>query len=237
MSEQFINLIPRMLPHAHETLTYVMGRFQPAEYAPELYLRHGLAYPPNIAKSVTKRQAEYLAGRLCARSILAEHGYHQFDVATGKHREPIWPQGIVGSITHHGKLAAAICYPDCNILGIGIDLADVVDAGAGDALLQLVVSASELALLRSSVDELGLHHLLTLVFSVKESFFKAAFPQVREYFGFDAVQVIHVDAAAGRIAFRCATTLSARLLQGSVHTAHFEWVGADTLLTAVVLNR
>jgi 4'-phosphopantetheinyl transferase EntD len=50
--------------------------------------------------SVEKRWREFAAGRSCARKALAASGHAPVAVLQGAGREPVWPQGIVGSITH-----------------------------------------------------------------------------------------------------------------------------------------
>jgi 4'-phosphopantetheinyl transferase EntD len=78
--------------------------------------------------------------------------------------------------------------------------------------------------------------LLTLVFSAKESFFKAAFPQVKAYFDFDAVKVFEIDLQQRVVRFSCTQNLSAGLWQGQVHQAHFDFIGDTSLFSAVLLK-
>ena len=102
--------------------------------------------------------------------------------------------------------------------------------------MALVVSQHETDLLRSVTGPLDFDCLLTLVFSAKESFFKAAFAQVRAYFDFDALQLTAFDTARRVITFRCAVTLSARLQAGYICQAHFDFLDQGSVFTAVVLR-
>ncbi|UUZ50689.1 hypothetical protein LP420_13630 [Massilia sp. B-10] len=97
---------------------------------------------------MAKRQAEFIAGRICAQAALAEYGNGRHSVAIGSHRQPLWPAGLIGSITHNGQYAAALVCPASALLGVGIDIESVVSDDARQAMTELVVSADEAAFLR-----------------------------------------------------------------------------------------
>ena len=54
------------------------------------------------------RLAEFRHGRACARLALGRIGAGAHDIPVGASREPIWPTGVVGSISHAGTAAAAV---------------------------------------------------------------------------------------------------------------------------------
>lgn len=234
---QFFTSIARVLPDDENSLPYFLARFRMGLFSPELFHQHGIDFPPHIRNSVIKRQAEFIAGRICARSILDAYGLGGHVVAVGKHREPLWPDGFVGSITHSNHYAAAIACPASDVLGIGIDIETVITDEARQAMMELVVSADETAYLRGNTGALSFDQLLTLVFSAKESFFKAAFPQVKAYFDFDAVQVFAIDQARQLVRLRCVQDLCAGLQQGQEHQAHFDFIGDSSVMTAVLLKQ
>lgn len=234
---QFFTSLARVLPDDANSLPYFLARFQMGLFSPDLFHQHGIDFPPHIRNSVIKRQAEFIAGRICARSILDAYGLGQHVVAVGKHREPLWPDGFLGSITHSNHYAAAIACPASDVLGIGIDIETVITDDARQAMMEMVVSADEAAYLRVSAGAVSFDQLLTLVFSTKESFFKAAFPQVKAYFDFDAVQVFAIDQARQTVRFRCVQHLCAGLRQGQEHQAHFDFIGDSSVMTAVLLKQ
>ncbi len=230
----FMSYEARVLPASE--LPFVLARFQLQRFKPALFAQEGIAFPEHIRNSVAKRQAEFIAGRLCARSILAVHGIAQVPIAIGMHREPVWPEGFIGSITHNGQYAAAIACPSSALMGIGIDIESVIKDDARQAMEELVVSPEEAGFLALSACGLSFNCLLTLVFSAKESFFKAAFAQVREYFDFDAVKIVGIDAEQSLMRFRCEHTLSERLARGYVYDARFELLDGASILTVVLLK-
>lgn len=234
--EQFIHRICKVLPGQAGELPYVLGDFRLERYSPELFERHGLDFPVHVRNSVRKRQAEFAAGRLCAQSALALHGTLGQTVAIGAQREPLWPQGFIGSITHNARYAAAIACAGQRFLGIGIDLETIVEADARQAIIELVLTPAELQILRDDRGGLDFDCLLTLVFSAKESFFKAAFSQVQAFFGFEALALERIDTARRILHFRCTQTLSEKLPEGLSHEAYFELIGERSLFTVVVIR-
>lgn len=75
-----------------------------------------------IARAVAKRQREFRAGRHAAHSLFKQHNVQCEALLTGVQREPMWPPGWVGSITHtRGYCAAAIAAND-HYRGIGLDV-------------------------------------------------------------------------------------------------------------------
>lgn len=233
---QFFAGAAGVLPRDVQPLPYYLALFRADRFVPELFQTYGIDFPPHIRNSVSKRQAEFFAGRLCARAILENHGHGRHVVAVGRHREPLWPPGFIGSITHSGQYAAAIACQGNDIAGIGIDIEAIIDSDARQAMTELVVCAEELRFLRMCVGSMDIDCLLTLVFSAKESFFKAAFPLVGRYFDFDAVKVVSLDPARGCLRLRCVLPLGDRLAVGQEHEVYFDFLGDASVLTTVLLT-
>lgn len=178
---------------AAHTLKVYLAHFDSTGFAQRCFGDAGIACPEHIAGAVKKRQAEYFFGRLCAQAALAQRGLPQAQVSSGRMREPIWPAGIVGSITHSRAMAAAVILPAAHCSGIGIDVEEVVDAATSTTMLHSIVSEREYAYLCTLKPAHSLPLLLTLVFSAKESFFKGVFGAVNRYFDFDAIEVERID--------------------------------------------
>jgi enterobactin synthetase component D len=237
-SDRFICCDLRILPGtAMPALHYILARFQLARYTPEHYSQYGIDFPLDIRNSVPKRQAEFIAGRVCAQASLQLYGHPNYRVSSGSHREPVWPPGFVGSITHSGKYAAALVSPDCALMGMGIDIEAIVRSQDRQALEALVVSAEEVVYLTANCGELSYECLLTLVFSAKESFFKAAFAYVQRYFGFDALRVEHIDRERRIICLRAVFALCEGFPEGRLYRAAYEFIENSSILTVVLLSR
>lgn len=216
------------------TQPVVMLRFDRDQFDPALFARHGIVRPAAIAASVMQRQAEYFHGRLAARMALAPLGLANHDVGTGAFREPVWPAGVFGSISHNGQLAvAAAAGQDGNGgIGIGIDIESIQPVAGRATLEDQVMSGRELAYLHSLDSPWPLATLMTLVFSAKESFFKASFRTVGRYFDFDALEVQRLDIAAKLITFRIVAELTPELPARALRVVRFTLVDATTVFTA-----
>jgi 4'-phosphopantetheinyl transferase EntD len=208
-----------------------MIRFDARQFHPRLFNDANIACPGSVARSVAGRQAEFFFGRACAKEALGAMGIPDVAVPIGKNREPVWPIRVVGSISHNAMFAAAIVAPASAYRGIGIDIEAVPPSAALDSILATVVSRTELALLQSQSCHSRLALLLTAVFSAKESFFKATFNEVGQYFGFDAINVEAIDMKAGVILFRQNIDLSPTLPAGTRHQVSLYIVEPGTVCT------
>ena len=143
---------------------------------------------PQVARAVEKRRREFAAGRSCARRALARMGFPGFAVLTGPNREPLWPPGVVGSITHcAGYCAAAVARGD-EVHGIGID-AEVNAALSPDVARMICTQAEREAAARRP----GINWPV-LVFSAKESIYKAWYPRTLRWLGYhDAELTFDLD--------------------------------------------
>lgn len=159
-----------------------------------------ITLPEALNKAVPKRQAEFLAGRYCARQALARaaEGRAPFEalVPTRADRAPAWPEGYVGSITHtKGFVAAAAARAD-DVRSIGLDSEHVMTAETAENVRSMVALEGELAALAGS--GLDPTRLLTLVFSAKETLYKCLHPLVGRFFGFHEARLTSVDLEGRR---------------------------------------
>lgn len=124
-----------------------------------------------LGRVVPKRMREFATGRHCARSALRKLGLSGGPILQGSQREPIWPPGIAGSITHCDGYCAAAVARRWHVRTIGIDaeVHDKLPEGVADLVL---VEEERLWLSKAP----GGVHWDRLLFSAKESVFKAWFP-------------------------------------------------------------
>jgi 4'-phosphopantetheinyl transferase EntD len=139
---------------------------------------------PLVARAVQKRRSEFTTVRTCARIALAELGVGPVPVLSGPKREPLWPDGIVGSLTHcDGYRAAAVArVTDLASLGIDAEPHDALPEG----ILARVSLPEEQAHLRGLPAGI---HWDRLLFSAKESVYKTWFPLARRWLGFEEARL------------------------------------------------
>lgn len=199
------------------------------------FQRHGLQQPASIARSVRKRQAEYLAGRRAALAALRDAGSTATDLPIGADRAPVWPDGFLGSLSHTDGLAVAIALPtSAGAHGIGLDVERVVAEDHLEAIRSLALDASDCAALAALAHVRGWPYALTLGFSAKESFYKAAAATVGRFFDFDALRIEGCDPDSGSVDTRIATPLAPALPAGQAHRLRWVDVQPWMLLTSCV---
>src|SRR6202011_1274229 len=86
--------------------------------------------PQALRYATQQRQREFLAGRWCAEEALQCLGAGSTHVAMAEDRAPIWPDGVVGSITHTGDFAAAAAAWAAARAGVGIYSEEIIDPAA-----------------------------------------------------------------------------------------------------------
>ncbi len=141
---------------------------------------------PYVARAVPKRVAEFATGRACARRGLAELAIVDFPLRVGADREPLWPVGITGSITHTAGFCGAVVAKTTAVRSIGID-AELASA-VHRRLWRHIATAAELRWLEG-LPAPRARLMASIVFSAKEAFFKCQFPLTREWLNFADVAI------------------------------------------------
>lgn len=209
-------------------------RFDREFYRDPLFADLAILFPESLDNAVTKRRAEFLAGRYCARKSLQNLGISTTELAIGKHRNPLWPAAIIGSISHCGDHAVAISGRCTQALGVGIDIEDEIASETVEKIQHQILSEEELALLAQHTVAKPL--LFTLAFSLKESFFKAAYPTVGNYFDFDAVALVAINWQERSLCLRIEHHLHEKLAKGTLVKGAFQLLPDQKIVTLVILN-
>jgi len=135
-----------------------------------------------ITNASEGRRREFASVRGCARRALGDLGVFPSPIVPGPNREPQWPHGVVGSMTHcAGYRAAAVAYAH-QVLTIGIDAEPHERLPSGT--LAMVALPEELSDLRLLTRDYAGVHWDRILFSAKESVYKAWFPIARRWLGF-----------------------------------------------------
>lgn len=189
-----------------------------------------------------RRRVEFLAGRRAAALALVDQGASSIRVTVGAAGEPRWPPGWTGSIAHvheacskKGLALAAVRQRNrggASAEGVGVDVENLADADQVRAMERLVIRRDEdRALQRLGLDR---RSALTVVFSAKESFFKAAFPRVARFFDFDALVLVGVGATGRRLRFRIRRNLAIGLPAGRI--VEVDWCRLqERVITGMIL--
>jgi enterobactin synthetase component D len=207
------------LPDALPGVVLVSGVFDPKQLTADDFQRSGIASPASIQRSVAKRQAEFLAGRLCAREALQQLDGRDYVPDIGEDRAPIWPVDISGSITHSHGWAAAIVSSRNVWRGLGMDMENLLEHDRAQRLAGEILTPDELQRMAAGpAEQIAL--LVTLTFSAKESLFKALYPLVQKRFYFEDAQLLEWTPE-GHARLRLQIDLSSEWRIGSELDAQF----------------
>jgi 4'-phosphopantetheinyl transferase EntD len=146
----------------------------------------------SVGRAVEKRRREFMTGRACARLALQRLGLPPVAIPNGERGEPLWPGGVVGSITHcRGYRACALAKAE-DVLAVGIDAE--VHEPLPEGVREQVAFGRELPMVADHGAGVCLDRLL---FSAKEAVYKAWFPLAHRWLGFEDVELtIDVGGAA-----------------------------------------
>ncbi len=166
----------------------VCASFDPTRLAADDF--HRCAIDP--IRGVAKRQGEYLAGRLCAREALRRLCGQPLVPGRDEEGVPIWPAGVVGSITHGAGQAAALVAFGRHWRGLGLDLEKRLGAERAARLAGEILTPAEMERTAGLSPEAFARHV-TLTFSLKESLFKALYPLVLQRFYFHDAELLELN--------------------------------------------
>tara|TARA_Y100001951_G_scaffold75536_1_gene62523 strand:- start:4556 stop:5260 length:705 start_codon:yes stop_codon:yes gene_type:complete len=182
--------LPRPLAGAQ----LISTRFDPSQLAADDFPRCAIAPVLGVAK----RQAEYLAGRLCAREALRRVTGNAQVPAVGDDRAPQWPSGIAGSITHGDNWAAALVAPRNRWRALGLDVERLLPTERALRLQGEILTEAELQRLQP-LDDAARALRISLTFSLKESLFKALYPLTLTRFYFHDAELLEADHDSARL--------------------------------------
>jgi enterobactin synthetase component D len=148
--------------------------------------------PRALRHATQKRQREFFAGRWCAEQALLCLGAGSTHVEMAEDRAPIWPDGVVGSITHTGGFAAVAVAWAADIAGLGIDSERIIDPATAREIAD-VCMVDEATLFEASAHGRSFCEFCTFVFSAKEAVFKCLFPLTRKFLEFSDVRITSFD--------------------------------------------
>lgn len=143
-----------------------------------------------MSGAVPSRIAEFKLGRNSARRALGLLGAPQVAIPVANSRAPVWPDNVVGSITHCDGYCAAAVGSALKYKSIGIDAS--LNQPLPTEILDQVISAEERhhqAQLAVELSQPGPPAVDSLIFSIKEAVFKTWSPVTGLWLGFEDAQV------------------------------------------------
>ncbi|MEV8593961.1 4'-phosphopantetheinyl transferase superfamily protein [Streptomyces sp. NPDC052012] len=220
-------MIEELLP---QTVVVVEARGDEGTDAPLFPAEEAL-----MAKVVDKRRREFTAVRSCARRAMEKLGVPAQPVLPGDRGAPGWPAGLMGSMTHCDGYCAAALVRAGDLASLGIDAE--VHAPLPEGVLSAVALPAETVRIGRLSAERPEVHWDRLLFSAKESVYKAWFPLTGKWLDFTEADIeLYADPGErSRGGFR-ATLLVPGPLVGERRLGRFEgrWIGERALIATAV---
>lgn len=130
---------------------------------------------PNFKEKLS-REKEHSLGRYCAQQATNAIGIHCSKISSDSQGLPIWPEGVVGSISHSKGLCLSAVAKSEDFQTIGIDIEQF--NRMKERSIERIVHPEEKAEIGNDLTK------ATLLFSIKEAFYKAQFPIYKSHLNF-----------------------------------------------------
>ncbi|MFD3518942.1 4'-phosphopantetheinyl transferase [Streptomyces sp. NPDC058653] len=217
-------MIERIVPAEVETAE-AYGDLAEAKLFPEEALL--------VKSAVAQRRGEFATARHCARQALTRLGAPAGAILTGERGSPLWPEGVVGSITHCLGYRAAVVARPAHVVSIGVDAEPAQPLPPG--VLEAVALPDEQIAVKELLESAPEVAWDRLLFSAKESVYKAWFPLTRRFLEFEQARLAF-DPENG--------TFTAQLLAGparagsrTLHSFDGRWMSEKGIvLTSVAIR-
>ncbi|GCB44294.1 4'-phosphopantetheinyl transferase [Streptomyces sp. NL15-2K] len=188
-----------------------------------------------VAQAVAKRRREFAVVRSCARRAMEKLGVPPQAILPGERGAPGWPSGLTGSMTHCDGYCGAALVRATDLASLGIDAER--DGPLPDGVLLAVSLPAERDRLRRLTHEHPGIHWDRLLFSAKESVYKAWFPLTRKWLDFSEADIeLSVDPDDPLTGALRAELLVPGPLVGGRRLTHFEgrWTARRGLVATAV---
>ncbi|ORM57289.1 4-phosphopantetheinyl transferase [Pantoea rodasii] len=233
----FASEIPLVLPPstfitaaaiASSPLPIAWCAFNQQNWHSDLHQQWQLPLPSALHNAVTKRKAEHLASRWLAQQMLMRFDMPDFVLRNAPDRSPLWPAGIQASLSHSQQIAviAATQQPLC----IGVDVEQVMAESTAEETAEMLMSAAERQRLHATA--LPFASAATLLFSLKESLYKALWPQLHQPMDFLHAELLAVDGLRGCATLKLTQDFSRDFNINTHLQAHF-WLQDQRVITLI----
>ncbi|MDO8393884.1 MAG: 4'-phosphopantetheinyl transferase superfamily protein [Dietzia sp.] len=194
-----------------------------------------------IGRAVESRRIEFAAARACAREAMGRLGVPPGPITRGGRGMPVWPPGVVGTLTHTGGLRAAAVAPVDRVRSLGLDVEP--HGPLSEGVLEAVSLPEEAAWVRAARGEEGAVHWDRLLFTAKEATYKAWYPLTRRWLGFSDAHITltptEVDGASSSGVLRSRILVDPRAADGGPDLVelHGRWAVRDGYVASAIVLR
>lgn len=194
-----------------------------------------------IGAAVESRRVEFAAARACARQAMDRLGLAPGPIIRGGRGMPVWPEGVVGTLTHTEGLRGAALARSSAVRSLGLDVES--HGPLPDGVLDAISLPEEVAWVRAARADVKSVHWDRVLFTAKEATYKAWFPLTRRWLGFaDAhitVVTTRVDGDTATGSLRSQILIDPRTVDGGPDLVelHGRWAVRDGYVASAIVLR
>ncbi len=170
-----------------------------------------------VARAVDKRRNEFTTARSLARRALGELGEEPVPILRGEKGQPLWPRGVVGSLTHCDGYRAAVVAYKLQQRSLGIDAEP--HGPLPEGVLDHVSLPAEREVLATRPDGV---HWDRLLFCAKEATYKTWFPLTERWLGFEDAHITFTATGADSGTFRSEILVDGSAIDGGPPLSAFD---------------
>lgn len=156
-----------------------------------------------VATALPARRAEFVTGRVLARRALAVIGVPTGSVAVARSGAPVWPEGVVGTITHCSGLRACAVGLQDQHTAVGIDATPAASLPAGVLARIADPASAPVAAALAALRRVGVESPDSVLLAASEAVAKARTTAHGGWFGIDGAEIdLRPDGSFGAVARR-----------------------------------
>ncbi|MEU3611599.1 4'-phosphopantetheinyl transferase superfamily protein [Streptomyces sp. NPDC006872] len=185
-----------------------------------------------VRDAVDGRRREFATGRHCAhRALAALGGIRPAPLLATPRGAPHWPAGVCGAITHCAGYRAAAVARTPAVTAVGIDAEP--DLPLPEGVLEVIALPAEQVQVKEHTARHPGVSWGKLLFSAKESVYKAWFPATGLPLGFEDA-LIDVDPLGGTFHARVLPT-ALRAAHPALRNLHGRWLVAQGIIVTTIV--
>ena len=162
-------------------------------YTDDLFFEYNIIRNDYITKYTLSRKSEFLAGRILANFAISKLNENVIKTPIGYDGNgvPVWPNNVTGSISHtHNKVICAVANLE-KYKSIGIDCERIFSDATAVKIIDFICEPSEVYTILEK--NIPLNIATTMLFSSKESIYKAFYPLKKQYLEFKSARLLFLD--------------------------------------------
>lgn len=194
-----------------------------------------------IGAAVESRRIDFAAARACAREAMSRLGVTAGPIIRGGRGMPVWPEGVVGTLTHTDGLRAAALARSSSVRSLGLDVEP--HGPLPDGVLDAVSLPEEAAWVQAARGGVDSIHWDRILFTAKEATYKAWFPLTRRWLGFGdahlSLMTTHVDGDTASGELRSRILIDPRTIDGGPDLVELRglWAVRDGYVASAIVLR